>query len=114
MALLKINGTELPAPTAYSVQYSDIDSADTGRAENGKMTRNRIRAGVVKISVSWSKLTQAETDIVLDAVRSENVSVEYYGGSEAKEMYAGDRTLQLVCLDSGGARFDVSYNLIEF
>lgn len=52
MALLKINGTELPAPTTYSVQYSDIDSSDTGRAENGVMLRNRIRAGVAKISVS--------------------------------------------------------------
>lgn len=114
MALLKINGTELPAPTTYSVQYSDIDSSDTGRAENGVMLRNRIRAGVVKISVSWSKLTQTETDLVLDAVRGVSCSVEYYGGSTAKEMYAGDRSLQLVCLGKDGARFDVSYNLIEF
>ena len=113
MALLKINGTELPAPTAYSVQYSDIDSSDTGRAENGVMLRNRIRAGVVKISVSWSKLNQTETDLVLDAIRGESFSVEYYGGG-TPTMYAGDRTLQLVCLGKDGARFDVSCNLIEF
>ena len=113
MALLKINGTELPAPTTYSVQYSDIDSSDTGRAENGVMLRNRIRAGVAKISVGWSKLNQTETDLVLDAIRGESFSVEYYGGDTAT-MYAGDRTLQLVCLDKDGARFDVSCNLIEF
>lgn len=113
MALLKINGTELPAPTNYSVQYSDIDSSDTGRAENGVMLRNRIRAGVAKISVSWKMLTQEDTDLVIDAVKDESFTVEYYGGSAAATMYAGDKSLQLVCIEKDGARFDVSYNLIE-
>lgn len=50
---------------------------------------------------------------MLDAIRGESFSVEYYGGGTAT-MYAGDRTLQLVCLGKDGARFDVSCNLIEF
>lgn len=115
MALLRINGTELPAPTDYSVQYSDIDSSDTGRSENGVLLRNRIRAGVAKISVSWKMLSQSETDTVLHAVSGESFSVEYYGGDSAATMYAGDKSLQLVSIDTNNtAWYSVSVNLIEF
>ena len=114
MALLKINGIELPPPTDYSVQYSDIDSSDTGRSENGDMLRNRIRAAVVKISAGWNMLTQEEADLVLDAVRDESFTVVYYGGRSSATMYAGDKSLQMVSMDSNGARYNVSFNLIEF
>lgn len=115
MTLLTINGTELPAPTEYEVQYSDIDSSDTGRAENGVMCRNRIRAGVVKISAGWSMLTQSEADIILQAASEESFSVQYYGGDNPITMYAGDKSLHLAAIESNNAaRWNFSMNLIEF
>lgn len=113
-SLLTVDGVELPAPTEYSVSYSDIDSSDTGRSETGVLLRNRVRSGIAKISVSWKMLSQAETDRVLDAVAASSMTVQYNGGTKTAKMYAGDKTLQLAFLDNDGARYDLSFNLIEF
>ena len=52
MEILTVNGTALPAPNSYRVQLSDLDSEDTARTEDGLLVRQRVRAGVAKLSVS--------------------------------------------------------------
>ena len=49
MEILNIDGTALPAPSAYKVQLSDLDSSGTGRTEDGVLVRERVRGGVAKI-----------------------------------------------------------------
>lgn len=56
MEILNIDGTALPAPSAYKVQLSDLDSSGTGRTEDGVLVRERVRGGVAKISVGWAAL----------------------------------------------------------
>ncbi len=115
MALITIGNVALPEPTSYAVSFSDIDSSDTGRTENGVMYRDRIRQGVAKIQASWEMLTQTECDIILNAVTPDSFTVTYFGGSATATMYAGDRSLTLRCIDGyGAARWDFSVNLIEF
>ena len=46
MEILNIDGTALPAPSAYKVQLSDLDSNGTGRTEDGVLVRERVRGGV--------------------------------------------------------------------
>ena len=46
MEILNIDGTALPAPSAYKVQLSDLDSSGTGRTEDGILVRERVRGGV--------------------------------------------------------------------
>lgn len=65
MEILTIDGTALPAPGAYKVQLSDLDSSGTGRTEDGVLVRERVRGGVAKISVSWEALTTAQCAAVL-------------------------------------------------
>ena len=45
MEILNIDGTTLPAPSAYKVQLSDLDSSGTGRTEDG-MTVQYFFGGV--------------------------------------------------------------------
>ena len=46
MEILNIDDTALPAPSAYKVQLSDLDSSGTGRTEDGVLVRERVRGGV--------------------------------------------------------------------
>ena len=89
MEILTINGTALPAPNSYRVQLSDLDSEDTARTEDGLLVRQRVRAGVAKLSVSWAALSTAQ-------------------------MYAGDRTADLKAARSGQGVWEVTMNLIEY
>ena len=60
MEILNIDGTALPAPSAYKVQLSDLDSSGTGRTEDGVLVRERVRGGVAKISAGWAALSTAD------------------------------------------------------
>ena len=39
MDILKVDGVALPAPHSYTVTLNDLDSADTGRTEDGMLVR---------------------------------------------------------------------------
>ena len=67
MEILTVNGTALPAPNSYRVQLSDLDSEDTARTEDGLLVRQRVRAGVAKLSVSWAALSTEQCAQVLTA-----------------------------------------------
>ena len=67
MGLLNINNVDMPKPTSYQVGVQDLDSAETVRSESGILHRDRIRAGVRKISVSWT-VKAADISKILKAV----------------------------------------------
>ena len=50
MQLIKFGNYTPPSPTEYEVEVQDIDSEDTGRGETGYMTRERVRAGIYKVT----------------------------------------------------------------
>jgi len=113
--ILNIDGTALPAPSAYKVQLSDLDSSGTGRTEDGVLVRERVRGGVAKISAGWAALSTADCAKVLNATAPDSMTVQYFfGGVRTAKMYAGDRTADLKAARDGQAVWEVAVNLIEF
>ena len=102
MEILNIDGTALPAPSAYKVQLSDLDSNGTGRTEDGVLVRERVRGGVAKISAGWAALSTADCAKVLNATAPDSMTVQYFfGGVRTAKMYAGDRTADLKAARDG-------------
>ena len=109
MEILNIDGTALPAPSAYKVQLSDLDSSGTGRTEDGDLVRERVRGGVAKISVGWAALSTADCAKVLNATAPDSMTVQYFfGGVRTAKMYAGDRTADLKAARDGQAVWEVA------
>ena len=103
MDILKVDGVALPAPHSYTVTLNDLDSADTGRTEDGMLVRQRLRGGVAKISVQWKALSTADCAAILNAT-----------ATRTAQMYAGTRTTQLRAAREGQAVWEVGVELVEF
>lgn len=115
MTLLSIDGQAMPTPTEYKVQYSDLDSSDTGRTEDGQLLRSRVRAGIAKISLKWELISTADCEKILTATGPDSMQVDYFfGTTHTAQMYAGDRTAQLHAAREGSAVWTVEMNLIEY
>ena len=115
MDILTIDGTPLPAPHEYGVALSDLDSAGTGRTEDGLLIRERVRGGVAKITASWSALTTEQCALILTAAAPDRFEVRYFfGETRTAAMYAGERTAALTAAREGQAVWDVTLHLIEF
>ena len=115
MTLLSIDGQAMPCPTEYKVQYSDLDSSDTGRTEDGVLLRSRVRAGIAKISLKWEDISTADCTTILTATTPDSMQVEYFfGDMHTAQMYSGDRTAQLHAARDNAAVWTVELNLIEY
>jgi hypothetical protein len=100
MALLKINTTDLPTPTALQPGIQDLDSEDgTGRNQSGTMFRDRV---AVKRSVhcEWGPLTKSEMATLLSAMSSISFSLTYpdpqEGALKTITAYVGDRSTPML------------------
>lgn len=113
--ILSIGGVQLPAPMTYEVEYNDLDSEDTGRSEDGMLHRVRVRQGVAKIKVAWEQLTQANVDLILNAIEPASFTVVYYFGTQKiATMYAGNQSLKCLRINQGQAKWNLAFDLIEF
>lgn len=113
--VISINGVALPPPMSYSVEYNDLDSSDTGRSEDGMLHRNRVRASIAKIKVGWEQLTTEQADFILNAISSESFTVNYYFGvQKTATMYAGSQSCELRHINYNKAKWNISFDLIEF
>lgn len=121
MAMISINGVDLPTPTEYSVALQDIDSDNTRRTEAGILTRDRVRAGVYKIEVAW-KITKAQLKTITDAISPAKFSVTFFdpttSSTSTKDMYCGDRGGKMMnCFNPaipGENMWEFSTSLIEY
>lgn len=118
MALISINGTDLPAPSKYRVPEYDLDSSDSSRNELGIMQRDRIRQGVTKIEAGWKAITSDKLAIIQDATQPDQFEVTFVTsrGSITRTMYAGDRNITMVLYDEdyNKIRWDVDCNFVEY
>ena len=115
MRLIGFGDYTPPAPTEYSVDMQDIDSADTGRGETGYMNRERVRANLYKVKVKFSNITSDDVLAIKRAIAPAQFSVSLFDGDTVTaNMYAGDRTLTLKSIDSNAnCYWDMSFNLTE-
>ena len=113
--ILTIDNVVLPPPMTYSVEYNDLDSSDTGRSEDGLLHRVRIRSRVAKIKVSWKQLTTEKANIILNAIAPDSLSVVYYFGvQKTATMYAGTPSCECIGVNYDKAKWNISFDLIEF
>lgn len=114
MELVKFGAYTPKAPDKYEVELSDADGENATRSETGYMNRDRVRAGIFKLSLGWSNLEMKDVEELLDAVVPESVDTTFYfGKSISTDMYAGNRKISLKYRDDGEAYWDVSFNMTE-
>ena len=121
MAMITIGGVAMPQPTQYQVTLQDLDSENTTRNEAGKLKRDRIRAGVYKIAVTW-QVNRAGLKKITDAVAPASFAVVFFdpatGGNKTATMYAGDRTGELLAYTDearpGDSLWEVTVDLTQY
>ncbi len=115
MALLKVNGVDLPTPSEYNFGMMDITNAE--RNAKGTMIIERI-ASKVKISIKYkfcdaskmSQILQATQPIYYNVTYLDPVSNTYKTGS----FYNGDRNLGMIDFKNGVPRYkDLQFDFIE-
>lgn len=117
LSLLKIDGAELPEVATYKVTLSDADGSNSGRSETAVMNRDRVRANIAKIELSWQNVKTEDMKKIITAVTPEEFTVDFFFGTMRQaEMYAGDKTIDLKVANNDGstAIWDVNVNLIEY
>lgn len=116
MELVSFGNYSPPAPTEYSLDIQDIDSEDTGRGETGYMTRERVREGIYKLSLSFTNISSEDVTSLKEALSPETIQVTLFDGSDVTiPMYAGNRTLKLKSIDDEMNCFwDMKFNLTQY
>ena len=111
-----VNGVELPAPISIDYNLEDLDADSARDAKSAELSRNRIRADVMKVSLIYGIDDTATVSHVLKAISSETFSVELFDVKEnkrtTKKMYAGPKSMQLV-LYKGVWIKGLKFNLVE-
>ncbi len=117
MAMIEIGAYTCPDPVEYGFELNDLDSENTGRSEDGYMTRERIRHGVAKISVKWTMLTTTEANAILEAVAPVSFTVIWQWANQYRRqstMYCAGQTVNCKAIPStNDYRWEISLNLIE-
>lgn len=117
MALIKIDGTELPSPDTYQVTISDLD-ASANRSANGTLFRDRV-AVKRTIDLSWALLPPSDHSSLLQKVSSVFFTVAYYdpqtNSTRSGTFYVSDRKSGIAIKQSDGTYKwrDVSFSLVE-
>ena len=118
MAMITIDGVDLPSPSSFKIPRSDLDSGDTGRNELGVLQRDRIRQGIYKIELEWKGINSSELHLIESAIEPAEVNVTFPTptGMATKKMYAGDRNVEMIMYDDNfdKIRWNISFNLIEY
>lgn len=120
MVFIQIGNYSLPAPTAYSCDYEDLDSDKTTRNERGYLKRDRLRADMFKISASF-RVHIKDLSAIANAVKPKTFSVKVFdlttGNTTTKTMYASSKHAEIVSVVDkskvGNTYVDYSFNLIE-
>lgn len=96
-------GYTFPPPVQYGVDYEDIDSENSTRNEQARLHRDRLRAEVTKIKVSW-KLTPEQLAAVATRLRPKEFSLTFWNATtaqrETKTMYCSRKSSELLKNDA--------------
>lgn len=118
MAMINVNGVDLPSPLPFKLPHIDLDSQDTGRNELGYMQRDRVRHDVFSLELEWKYLSSEQLQTILTAIEPAQFTVKFpsYKGELTKTMYAGNRQIQMVTYndDYNKIKWDLSCPFIEF
>ena len=98
---IKVNGVVLPAPISIDYSLEDLDADSERDVNTGRLSRNRIRSDVFKLSLTYGTDDMATVSKVLKTVSPATFSVEIYDIKNSKRvvktMYAGPKSLKMIC-----------------
>ena len=121
MALISIDGVEMPMPNTYSIPMEDLDAGDSARSESGVLVRNRVRQGICKLDLAW-RVDSTEAASLLGAITPSKVTVNYYdprtGTTNEAEMYVEGRSCSMVRYSESDSPddilWDISFSLVQY
>lgn len=118
MAMVNIDGIDLPGVPTYKVPNFDLDSSGTGRNELGILQRDRIREGIFKAELEFVGITSSDLALIKSAIKPAQFQAKIITelGPITKTMYAGDRNIEMIKFDKdyNKIRWNISFSLIEF
>lgn len=118
MALLNVDGINLPDPQTFQMDFSDLSSAESGEDSTGYTEKDVLRIKR-KLNCTWGPLSFTVASRLLQAViKGAHLSVRYpdvlSGRYETREFYVGDRSAPyLVVNDRHKYVSGISFNFIE-
>lgn len=117
MAMLIVDGVEMPCPSSFSWGLQDISASESGRTDDTIMHKNRV-GQKRKIGLQWNAKDKEITAKILQAFNPENVSVTYpdamSGTYETRKFYVGDRAAQMKYWWVGKQLYEsISFDIIE-
>lgn len=119
MAMLIVDGIELPDPSGMTWGLQDVSADDAGRVQddNDTMYKNRT-SQKRKLSLSWNNPDPQKAALILQVFNPEYFMVTYpdvlTGTSETREFYAGDRTAPFKMWTVNKKRYSsVAFDIIE-
>lgn len=118
MAMINIDGVDLPGVPTYKTPNFDLDSADSGRNELGVLQRDRIRDEIYKAELEFVGITSSDLALIKSAIKPAQFQATIITeiGPVTKTMMAGDRNIEMIKYDKdyNKIRWNISFNLIEF
>jgi len=104
MAMLKINGADMPAPSQMKVTIFDVSSAQE-RSAAGEIVMDRV-AVKRRLDLSWASLRGSELAVILNAVTQEPFFEASYpdpatGDMRSMNCLCGERTTGVLRMEGG-------------
>lgn len=112
----KIDGIALPTPAQCETVEYDIDTANTGRPEDGYLHRERKRERLMAVTYTWRNLTEAQAALIRSAIEPPQFLLErrFLGETTQRTMYAGDRKWTEYYDSSGECHVDLQVQFSEY
>lgn len=117
MAMITVDGVEIPCPSTFSWGLQDISASESGRTEDTVMHKNRV-GQKRKLSLGWTGKDWQTTSQIMQAFNPEYITVKYpdmlSGQYETRKFYVGDRTAPVKWWWVGNQRTEtISFDIIE-
>ena len=116
----KVNSTPIYTPSSgVQIEHESIQSADTGRTEDGVMRIDWVRTNIVKVHLAWKYLTGQEVAFLESLMQGEEFTLTYYdkGSVRTAEVYVSNMSYRKVTdalyTAEGGLYSDITVNAIQ-
>lgn len=115
-----VNGSAIPEPSpGTNISHESIQSADTGRTEDGKMHIDWVRRNMVKVSMKWNYLSGNEVSRLESLMQGKEFTLSYFdkGSTQTALVYVStlsyEKSSDAIYKDEGGLYSNISANAIE-